>query len=430
MKLSCASFVNNVSVVVGIFYKDLHEILFIDQSFTIQTGNTRYLDSGIMAMAMDPKPEKLQENVILNFRNLNVHEGERICMFWSGLNESSGGFSETGCYEVASESNSEETVCSCDHLTHFAVLVDYNGSPGLTEGDETILEIITYVGLGLSILGILLTILLYAFLTDIWQPLSQIRLSLSVALGAGQIIFLAGRNATENKASCITAAAFLQYFLMAAFCWMFVEGIYFYLFIVKVYNINTKMHMYHIISWGLPIIMVVISLSIASGKDGIQSFTSEKHCWLSSTNNLIWIFVTFVAFIEVLNILIIFRVMKEMSTLIQPTERENRMQHIRLGMKTCAVMFPLLGVTWVFGLLLPVHKAFAYIFVVLNSTQGILIFVLHCVRNSQIRESLNRKMSVICSPAADHGNSVKKGSRVNPDAVSNMWVVKMHSFKE
>ena len=32
-------------------------------------------------------------------------------------------------------------------------------------------------------------------------------------------------------------------------------------------------------------------------------------------------------------------------------------------------MVPLLGVTWLFGLLLPLHKAFAYIFTILNFTQ-------------------------------------------------------------
>ena len=116
-----------------------------------------------------------------------------------------------------------------------------------------------------------------------------------------------------SQALCVLAAAFLQYFLMAAFCWMLVEGIYFFLFVVKVYNINTKMHMYHFISWGifisldldyykllnrkrlkighmtspvaltffflclgLPIIMVSISISIAAGKDGIKSYTSEN----------------------------------------------------------------------------------------------------------------------------------------------------------
>ena len=115
------------------------------------------------------------------------------------------------------------------------------------------------------------------------------------------------------QALCVLTAAFLQYFLMAAFCWMLVEGIYFFLFVVKVYNISTKMHMSHFISWGifislvvnyckllnrnrlkigrmtsqvaltpfylclgLPIIMVSISISIAAGRDGIKSYTSEK----------------------------------------------------------------------------------------------------------------------------------------------------------
>ena len=41
----------------------------------------------------------------------------------------------------------------------------------------------------------------------------------------------------------------------------------------------------------------------------------------------------------------------------------------RLGIKACAVLIPLLGVTWLFGLLSPLHKAFVYIFTILNSTQ-------------------------------------------------------------
>ena len=106
----------------------------------------------------------------------------------------------------------------------------------------------------------------------------------------------------------------MQYFLMAAFCWMLIEGIYLYFFVVKVYNINTKMNMYHVISWGefiilkhalvtvtmlsdrqiwcchamkcfhflpflwagLPVIMVAMSLGIAAGKEGLRSYTSDK----------------------------------------------------------------------------------------------------------------------------------------------------------
>ena len=53
------------------------------------------------------------------------------------------------------------------------------------------------------------------------------------------------------QAICITASVFTHYFLMAAFCWMLVEGIYFYLFIVKVYNISNRLIVYHVVAWGI-----------------------------------------------------------------------------------------------------------------------------------------------------------------------------------
>ena len=37
---------------------------------------------------------------------------------------------------------------------------------------------------------------------------------------------------------------------MAAFCWMLIEGVYLYLFVVKVYNIDDKMKVSHGFSWG------------------------------------------------------------------------------------------------------------------------------------------------------------------------------------
>ncbi|CAH3160167.1 unnamed protein product [Pocillopora meandrina] len=429
--IASSNFEENGTLLVVFVYKDLHDLLLTDQAIRSETDNQRYVNSRIIAVTMDPKPETLRENVILKFKNLKVSTAEKRCMFWSGLNKS---FAEKGCHIVASKSNSEETVCSCNHLTHFAVLMDYDGSTKVIKLflpylDKTILKIITYVGLSLSIVGILLTLILYSWLTDVCQPLSQIRLSVSVSLGAGQIIFLAGINATENKAACVTVAVLMQYFLMAAFCWMLIEGIYLYFFVVKVYNINTKMYMYHVISWGLPVIMVAISLGIAAGKEGLQSYTSDKHCWLSSTNNLIWIFVAFVAFIEVLNIMILARVIKEMTNLLQPIGEDDHSQQIRIGIKSCVVMIPLLGITWIFGLLSPVHKAFVYIFTILSSAQGFLIFALHCMRNTQIRERLKRKKNIVF-PSSIEKNSTRKSSQVNPSEVGDVWAVELQSCAE
>ena len=102
-------------------------------------------------------------------------------------------------------------------------------------------------------------------------------------------IFLPKQKKTKNKkktyfllqAACIAVAALMQYFLMAAFCWMLVEGIYLYLFVVKVYNINTKMHMYHVISWGISIINFTTTY--------IGSYTMLSYLVLSSSQ-VLWIY--------------------------------------------------------------------------------------------------------------------------------------------
>ena len=39
-------------------------------------------------------------------------------------------------------------------------------------------------------------------------------------------------------------------FPYGGFCWMLIEGIYLYLFVVKVYNVSSKMKICHGISWG------------------------------------------------------------------------------------------------------------------------------------------------------------------------------------
>lgn len=50
----------------------------------------------------------------------------------------------------------------------------------------------------------------------------------------------------------------------------------------------------------------------------------------------------------------------------------------------------LLGLTWTFGLLYLNEESviMAYVFTVLNSLQGLFIFVFHCVQNEKVRRLL------------------------------------------
>ena len=48
----------------------------------------------------------------------------------------------------------------------------------------------------------------------------------------------------------------------------------------------------------------------------------------------------------------------------------------RFALKACVLLVPLLGLTWLFGLLSPLHIAFAYIFTIFNSTQVMFLFAI------------------------------------------------------
>ncbi|XP_015757727.1 PREDICTED: adhesion G protein-coupled receptor L4-like [Acropora digitifera] len=404
--------IHNGSTILGVMYKDLHRMFAKTSTEQDTPGiSSKNLNTIITSVTMRAQSDKLRENVVLGFKNVQPSSRNRECVFWNFSASDPTGWLDHGCH--ISSMDNYGTECSCNHLTHFAVLVQFDASAGgsnslLTKADESALIIVTRVGLVLSLIGIALTITCYVFLADIKAPLSQIRVSLVSALGAGQIIFFAGIGATENKGACVAVAAMVQYFLMAAFCWMLVEGVYLYLFVVKVYNVSDKLKLCHGVSWSVPAVMVILTLSVASGTDGVESFVSEKYCWMSTSSGLIWVFVSFFVFIEVLNIAILVRVIKEMTSIEQV--KDSHADQIRLGIRACVVLIPLLGITWLFGLLSSTHKAFVYIFTILNSAQGFFIFLLHCLRNTEIRERLKRKFRGILPFVTSRTNGVKKES--------------------
>ena len=66
--------------------------------------------------------------------------------------------------------------------------------------------------------------------------------------------------------------------------------------------------------------------------------------------------------------------------------KEPLKRRFQRGLKASFVLFPVLGLSWSFGVLTMVTDeiVFNYIFAVLNSLQGFLIFIFHCVLNKQV----------------------------------------------
>ena len=60
----------------------------------------------------------------------------------------------------------------------------------------------------------------------------------------------------------------------------------------------------------------------------------------------------------------------------------------RTSLRALFVLLPIFGITWLVGIFGFTSDAVAamYIFVILNASQGLLIFIFHCALNSEVRK--------------------------------------------
>lgn len=316
-----------------------------------------------------------------------------VCAFWNfSLMQQANSWSSDGCTVVSVESS--VITCRCNHTTNFAVLMNYLESEWSPE-EELILTKLTFIGCGASLCALVVTLMLFTVLDIPKSDRTSIHKNLFIALICAQVILLCSGSAIHNKVACTLVAALLHLFFMAAFSWMLVEGLLLWSKVVAV-NLSEDRHMkyYYLIGWGLPVLIVTITLASASGK-----YSADGYCWLSVQTGVIWGFAGPVIFIIMVNILVLTRVVvitistaKRRSILlamgVSPVEQAY--EQIRAAVKAVLVLLPILGLTWLFGILVPFSIVMAYIFIILNSLQGLFIFLIYGVYNTEVRSTVNR----------------------------------------
>nr|XP_047130951.1 adhesion G-protein coupled receptor G2 [Hydra vulgaris] len=282
-----------------------------------------------------------------------------------------------------------EVVIHSYHMTTFAILMQVTEFE-ISDNDKLALSWIGYLGCGLSLFSYMFTFAIYYLIRSLLTERSLIHLNLVISLSIAQTVFLLGITATHNKSLCTFIAVLLHYFFTAAFGWMLCEGIHLYVKIVSVYNNWAKMYFYHCIGWGTPIIIVSISAAIRS--DG---YGTEEHCWISINNGLIWAFVGPVLLVILINVVVMVMVIKILVSSLNDPVSLNMIelrQKIRASLKGMVILLPILGITWTFGIFAVNSNAIAYqyIFTLSSSVQGVFIFLLHCIGNTEVRSALKR----------------------------------------
>ncbi|XP_078359561.1 adhesion G protein-coupled receptor L3-like [Oculina patagonica] len=333
------------------------------------------------------RKRKFEKPVRMSFWLSKASLDQMNCVFWNQSNRTKHGvWSTDGCQVV--KSNHSAVMCHCNHLTSFAVITRVTKYQPSKE-HELPLSIITCVGCGLSILGCLLTIITYAFLPSLRSQRIIIHMNLVTAVLLAQVLFLVavfGVRPETSQVACYAVAVGLFFFFLCVFSWMLAEGLHIYFMVVRVFDSGRGRKLYYLlIGWGFPLTVTAIVVAIFQTR-----LLSKEICWLSVETGAIWSFVGPAIFVMTVNLSILIMVMRVTSKMLN----EDSPSNVRSLAKAFVTLLPILGLTWVFGLLAVNNSSvvFEYLFAIFNSLQGFLIFLFYCLKNTEVRREFKRKL--------------------------------------
>ncbi|XP_043938233.1 adhesion G protein-coupled receptor E5-like [Protopterus annectens] len=353
-----------------------------------QLKNVELVSRVISATISNINRHNLANLVNITFKYLQAKgdNQEMRCAFLN--NKAAQAFwSYEGCETVYEGSN---VTCQCNHLSSFAVLM------ALYEIKSITLAIITYVGLGISLICLAISIFTFYFCRAIRGPRTTIHLHLCVCLFMGYFIFLVGINQTKNEVGCGVVAGLLHYFFLATFTWMCLEGVQLYLMVVEVFSTNSlkKRYMFAF-GYGLPLVIVILSASINA-----KGYGTKKYCWLSLQHGFLWSFLAPVCVIILVNsVIFIITVWKLAEKFSSLNPDLCKLKKIRAFTITAIAQLCILGCTWIFGIFQIEENTIviSYIFTIFNCFQGLFIFILHCLMKKQVKDDYMQILANICN---------------------------------
>ncbi|KAL3999947.1 Ig heavy chain Mem5-like protein [Sarotherodon galilaeus] len=336
------------------------------------------------------------------------------CVFW---NYSQKDWSTSGC----SKGNTSDGLmrCFCNHTTNFAALWSFSENYEYAEA----LGAISIVGLSLSFLGLIVTIIYNV--KEIFQNEQKknliSRLCIYFSLLAFIITFVSGvqnssrqidievqtddrtnnlldsdEHVEPDRGSCTAVAALLHFLLMATFMWNSVNGTQ---ILIQKMRRSLPPHwtlLSMALGWGVPALFMTITLGVTYRVDNPLRYRQEEFCWLAALDKnkdfsfekpLFWGFLLPVGLILIYNIILLVYVKSFLE---------------------CFTLAVLLGVSWVFGYLVLVtsgtmNLVFSILFCLCTTTQGLQIFIITATTPT-FRAAMSRSVQYLSSVSISFNN--------------------------
>uniref|UniRef100_A0A3Q3W421 Adhesion G protein-coupled receptor E8 n=1 Tax=Mola mola TaxID=94237 RepID=A0A3Q3W421_MOLML len=291
------------------------------------------------------------------------------CVYWEGDGKNDEGGQKRGAMQWSVEgcwisySHENYTVCSCSHLSTFALILQI-AEVRKHWLSETVMCVI--VGLVFFALAI------FTFLLCSWNPKinNTARLQLCLNLFLSHLLL-------------VSKISLLHFLVIASFMWMLLEALQLHLLVRRLSRVQVIQRdglprpLLYLIGYGVPFSIVGTSALVYS--DGYGATEANVKLFHLNLACLFFFKLNWILFCATLWSL--------RPTLANMKSDVSQSKDTRLILFKIVAQFFILGCTWILGLY-QTNLFFQVLFIILNSQQGTFLFIVHCLLNKEVDKQL------------------------------------------
>uniref|UniRef100_A0A8C6RKL8 Adhesion G protein-coupled receptor G4 n=1 Tax=Nannospalax galili TaxID=1026970 RepID=A0A8C6RKL8_NANGA len=312
------------------------------------TALTTYV---VSASISNTSIQNLADPVVIILKHIqgNWNYDQVYCAFWDfDTNNGLGGWNSSGC--KVKETNVNYTICQCNHLTHFGVLMDLSRST-VDAVNERILVIITYTGCGISSIFLGIAMVTY-ILWEVFYTPPKIYVGVNALLEINQLSF-----ATVHEIGFVKPVSVLTSCLavLTELIWL----------LTGQSSQNAPLVCFP--TAGIPAITVAMILSVRKDLYGTLSPTTP-FCWIKDDPIFYISVVAYFCLIFLTNLSMFCTVLVQLNS-VKSQSQKTRRKMILSDLKGIISLTFLLGLTWGFAFFAwgPVRLFFMYLFAICNT---------------------------------------------------------------
>uniref|UniRef100_A0A3B4DJ49 Adhesion G protein-coupled receptor E3-like n=2 Tax=Pygocentrus nattereri TaxID=42514 RepID=A0A3B4DJ49_PYGNA len=371
------------------------------------TKKTEKIMMSTVLSATLPKTTNTQLPTPVNFTIKHIEDlppnSNLFCVYWNHSE-----WIVDGCYLL--QTNISHSVCSCFHLSTFALIVQVN--PPEKDSDP-VMDLINIIAVAVGLLFLCLTLLTFALCQ--WNPrvTNTALTNLCISLLLAHLLFLLTQTFLKyiqpRRLLCAVLAGVLHFCFLSAFVWMFIQAVMLFVSVKNLKKIRSKQK--EVLSWkyliviGYSIPLMIVGVSVGLFSNG---YGSEK-CWLKADKDFLWSFLGPVCFILAANTIVFISIMVIIISILKTMKHEtlkikqakSDKQYIKRVMLKTVIQFYIIGCSWILGFFTDYNKVLEVVFLFFNSQQGTFIFFIHCALNQEVRQLYMKwwqSFSAACRP--------------------------------